>query len=903
MNAGVAAQFTDTHGICRGICVVGLALLVLGMGGAVDASPDPFLKTSGLHIRNDNGHGDVVPLRGVNLGSWLLMEPWMCPMDSSGNLSDDWSARDTLTQRFGMVAKDDLIDAYQDAWMQDADFNNIAALGMNCIRLPFWYLNVQEEDGTWRADAFDRMDWAVSNAWTRGIYTILDLHGAPGGQRANADTTGRIWPDAGLWTNSTYQARTLEIWRRVSDHFNGNPAVAGYDLLNEPMDTPSSSAYWNLLDACYRTIRTNDSNHIIIMEATYGNWDLDMLPDPADYGWTNIVYQLHVYPWNIWNDVPQLKGGVDSTIQDWVNHQGWGVPCHVGEFNMGPEEGWKYAIEEYSSSGMGWQMWAYKSTFNGGPSSWGVYGPNGTVTSVPNLQHNNASTISSRWSQWTTANAFHLNQSHTRSLAMPVARDDAYTLASGAVLNVLSNGVLSNDTHLNLAGTGIQLQAVKISDTANGSVTLSTNGSFTYMANAGFSGLDSFRYKVWDGRIDSVRNATVSIQVVSNNAPGPVTQLIWTSQPGFATNGLPFVAQPVLQTADQYGNPSTNGLPTALNVRVMQSAGTGPLLGTTNFNIAAMGSNGLIQFTDLQINSVGTNKQLRAETLLVTNTASENLLVNGDFNAGSFGWTTWSWVDNASSAWANFEIPSKLADGTHVSGNGGFEMMGAYDGTLQFTCGANGSGGAGAYQLVPATPGVEYTLTVQGGAEDWWLPTGEIRLFFLDTDGGELASITQTITESIHNPDLYDWGVVYQSWTLGATAPPGTSQGKVEFANPVGAGSIWFDNAVLTEQTTQHVIASGTTLLFTVYPEQVPTSRTNYIAGITDGGGGTFTLQFVGTMGVQYFIQTTPNLVPSIVWEAVVGSTNTVTNPNGLWGYTITNTAGQQFFRASVATP
>jgi len=23
--------------------------------------------------------GDIVPLRGVNLGSWLLMEGWMCP--------------------------------------------------------------------------------------------------------------------------------------------------------------------------------------------------------------------------------------------------------------------------------------------------------------------------------------------------------------------------------------------------------------------------------------------------------------------------------------------------------------------------------------------------------------------------------------------------------------------------------------------------------------------------------------------------------------------------------------------------------------------------------------------------------------------------------------------------------
>ena len=45
---------------------------------------DPFLKTNGLDIRNGKGTGDIVALRGVNLGGWLLMESWMVPMDSSG---------------------------------------------------------------------------------------------------------------------------------------------------------------------------------------------------------------------------------------------------------------------------------------------------------------------------------------------------------------------------------------------------------------------------------------------------------------------------------------------------------------------------------------------------------------------------------------------------------------------------------------------------------------------------------------------------------------------------------------------------------------------------------------------------------------------------------------------------
>ncbi len=871
-----------------------MALLLLGSGGPAGAAPGPFLKTSGLDIRNDSGQGEVVPLRGVNLGSWLLMEDWMCPMDSSGNLTNEWMVREKLTQRFGAATKDSLMGAYQDAWLMESDFDNITALGMNCIRLPFWYLNLQEDDGTWRADAFHRLDWAVSNAWERGIYTILDLHGAPGGQTANAKSTGRSWPTAALWTNSTYQARTRDIWARVSAHYNGNPAVAGYDLLNEPMDTPSSSVYWNFLNACYQTIRTNDPDHIILMEATYGSWNLDMLPNPASYGWTNVVYQLHSYPWGVWNDVPLLNAETEKTIQDCVNHQGWNVPCHVGEFNMAPEEAWKYAIERYSTSGLGWQMWAYKSTFTGGITSWGIYNPNGTVTAIPNIENNSSSQIRSKWAAWTTAGAFTLNQSHKRTMAMPVAKDDAYTLDVGAVLTVAAaQGVLSNDTHLNLGGAGIQLQAVKMSNPANGTVSLVSNGSFVYTASPGFSGLDSFRYKVWDGRIDSVRNATVSIQVVSNSAAGPVTQLIWTTQPGLATNGWPFVQQPVLQTADQYGNPSTNALPAVLNVSVLLSAGTGPLQGTTNVDLGAASGKGVMQFTNLQIDSAGNDKQLIAQTRSITNFV--NRLTNGGFTVAMDGWTKWT----TNGGWANREIPGKLQP---TNSNYWPAGVGVYDGTPQLTCGGGSGASGGAYQIVPAVAGSQYTLALQAGAENWWLPTGEIRLFFLDAANQQLALTTVKTTDSIHNPDRYDVGVPYQNWSLTATAPAGTTKAKVELTNPVGTGSAWFDNVSLTEWVSAPVLAAATTLPFTVHPAPPAGTPTNYVAGITAQGGGVFSLQFVGQMGAQYYVQTATNLSASVAWEALAGSTNTVTNLTGLWPFSVTSTEPQRFYR-SVALP
>src|SRR5438105_9267057 len=95
---------TSTMPIYRPTCIAimlitALASLAGRAADAVPTAPDPFLKTSGADIRDARGRGDIVPLRGVNLGGWLVMEGWMCPMDGSG-LKDDYSVRETLIRRF-----------------------------------------------------------------------------------------------------------------------------------------------------------------------------------------------------------------------------------------------------------------------------------------------------------------------------------------------------------------------------------------------------------------------------------------------------------------------------------------------------------------------------------------------------------------------------------------------------------------------------------------------------------------------------------------------------------------------------------------------------------------------------------------------------------------------------------
>ena len=90
----------------------------------------------------------------------------------------------------------------------------------------------------------------------------------------------------------------------------------------------------------------------------------------------------------------------------------------------------------------------------------------------------------------------------------PVANDDAYSTSQDTMLTVAAPGVLGNDSDPD----GDALTANLVSDVANGMLTLSADGSFTYMPDAGFTGSDSFTYVANDGALDS-NEATVTITV------------------------------------------------------------------------------------------------------------------------------------------------------------------------------------------------------------------------------------------------------------------------------------------------------------------------------------------------------------------------------------------------------
>lgn len=366
-----------------------------------------LLQASGTNIVNASGR--VVQLKGLNLGSWLLMEKWMCPLDS-GSMPDNYSVLTNLDSRFGVIAERDLIHTYQTNWITTSDLDNITNAGFNCVRCPVWWGNFFSMTNTtssgWRSDAFAELDWLVTNCTARGIYVVIDLHGVIGQQGTSQDTGEQNVNE--YWTNSVDQSQTAWMWLQIASHYNGNGTVAGYDLINEPDGAPSTAAVWNAYDSLYGVIRSVDPQHMIIMEGTFGNWNWSMLPNPSAHAWTNVAYSMHEYQYG--GTVAQIETGSDNQVADFTNHLSWNVPDYIGEWNdMGQGAAcYEYSINDYNNAGISWTMWAYKATHGLVPDGWGWYDPT-YWPYTPNISTDSSATISADWQQWRTSEAFGVN--------------------------------------------------------------------------------------------------------------------------------------------------------------------------------------------------------------------------------------------------------------------------------------------------------------------------------------------------------------------------------------------------------------------------------------------------------------------------------------------------------------
>lgn len=316
--------------------------------------------------------GESVVLRGVGLGGWMNMENFITGYPSTESLQ-----RKALRQSLGEEGYQRFFARFFEVFFADQDAEYLASLGLNCVRLPFNYRHFEDDGRPFelKEDGFRLLDRAVDACARHGLYTILDLHAAPGCQNQHWHSDNPThW--ATFWTHRHFQDRTVHLWEAIAGRYRDNPWVAGYNPLNEPGDAGGAVIgpfYRRLYDA----IRAVDERHVLFLDGNRYSTQFDMFDEP----WPNTVFTVHDYALPGFvdgGDYPGVSRGtyVDRGVveQTFLARTAYmrstGTPIWVGEFgpvyNGDPaRDEVRYQLLEdqlaiYQEHRASWSIWTYK---------------------------------------------------------------------------------------------------------------------------------------------------------------------------------------------------------------------------------------------------------------------------------------------------------------------------------------------------------------------------------------------------------------------------------------------------------------------------------------------------------------------------------------------------------------
>lgn len=198
----------------------------------------------------------VPKMRGVNIGGWLILEPWVtpsmlypflcvgpCPTDKPPVIDER-----SFCARLGHTEAQRRLDEFRSAWVTEATFARIASAGLNTVRLPFGYWIFGDTDLCPAVTSIHHLDNAVTWAERYGLNVVLDLHGVQPTQNG-MDHSGTSshqpfahdpgWhrpPFSGReWLQADNVAVTRRILQRIGKRYAMRRHVVRIGMVNEPM--------------------------------------------------------------------------------------------------------------------------------------------------------------------------------------------------------------------------------------------------------------------------------------------------------------------------------------------------------------------------------------------------------------------------------------------------------------------------------------------------------------------------------------------------------------------------------------------------------------------------------------------------------------------------------------------
>lgn len=316
--------------------------------------------------------GATVRLVGVGLGGWLNMENFITGFPGTESLH-----RAALRTALGDEGYQRFFHRFLTDFFAEPDARYLASLGLNAVRVPFGYRHFEDDDRPFelKEEGFRWLDRVVRICADAGLYTILDLHALPGYQNQDWHSDNPTH-QAMFWQHRHFQDRVVHLWEAIADRYRDEPAVAGYNPINEPAD-PSGEVIGPYYARLERAIRAVDPRHVLFLDGNRYSTDFSMFGEPLP----NSVYTAHDYA------LPGIAADGEypgRTLGQWYDRttveatflrrteymRRTGTPLWIGEF--GPiytgqpaRDAARYQLladqlDIYREYGASWSLWTYK---------------------------------------------------------------------------------------------------------------------------------------------------------------------------------------------------------------------------------------------------------------------------------------------------------------------------------------------------------------------------------------------------------------------------------------------------------------------------------------------------------------------------------------------------------------
>ena len=293
--------------------------------------------------------GGVLHLKGINLGNWLMPEGYMFKFEVAKAPRQIFGAFDRM---LGSDRAQAFWAEFRERYVGEDDIRFIKTAGFNLVRIPIHWQLFMAPDGTMQGDGWALLDRMIGWAAKAGLYVVVDLHAAPGGQ------TGINHDDGPGYPLMFYLPRdrdlTVALWRAIAERYAGDPTILGYDLLNEPIAPYHDVATLNpRLEPFYRrvtaAIRGVDPGRIVFLAGGQWSSSFDMFGPPFA---PNLAYTYHSF----WASTKR------DSIQRHLNFSNrYNVPLFLGETGELTDE-WNAEFRKlHEAHGIGWSFWTYKN--------------------------------------------------------------------------------------------------------------------------------------------------------------------------------------------------------------------------------------------------------------------------------------------------------------------------------------------------------------------------------------------------------------------------------------------------------------------------------------------------------------------------------------------------------------